>query len=144
MFCVFCAQSVIVKHSICIFQCIANKAEQLAEEFTLNHKQTANGTEDKELQELRNKYQYYSSKYSMINGIPCTNRPETQKPCSEFNVLKNATATYLSMWLQRDKHFYHISVNTTHTSVHVPTNVFDGGEYLMSLSKIFHSHSECQ
>lgn len=78
---------------------------------------------------MRNEYQYFSSKYSMINGIPCTMRSETRTQCTQFNVLRNATATYLNMWLQRDKHFYHISVNTTHTSVHVPTNVFDGCKF---------------
>lgn len=106
----------------------------------MNYTQTVNGTEEDELQELRDKYQYYSSKYSMINGVPCTNRPETQKPCSEFKVLKNATATYLSMWLQRDKHFYHISVNTTHTSVHVPTNVFDGSKLQCFPCFYYHSY----
>lgn len=98
----------------------------MAEDFASNYTENGNGTDDKELQALRNKYQYYSSKYSMINGIPCSNRSESKVPCS-FKILKNATATYLNMWLQRDKHFYHISVNTTHASVHVPTNVFDGG-----------------
>lgn len=112
-----------------LLKCIANRAEELAEDFNRNFSQTINGTEDYELQEMRNKYQYYSSKYSMINGVPCTMRSETRTQCIQFKVLKNATATYLNMSLQRNKHFYHIMVNTEHTSVHVPTNVFDGCEF---------------
>lgn len=99
----------------------------MAEEFAKNFTNMDETTE-KELKDLRNNYQYYSSKYSVINGVSCANRSETKVQCSNFKILKNANLTYLDMWLQRDKHFYHISVNKTHTSVHVPTNVFDGSE----------------
>lgn len=111
-------------------QCIANKAEELAEEFDKRFTSNANGTEDAELHRMRKEYKYYSSKYSVINNVSCKNRSETQKQCSSFKILKNADANYKKMFLQRDNHFYHISVNTTHTSVHVPTNVFDGGELI--------------
>lgn len=104
------------------------RAEELAAQFAANYSHV-NGTEEQELQAMRNRFQYYSSKYSVINGVPCSNRSETRKQCAEFNVLKNANETYLNMTLTRDKHFYHISVNTNHTSVHVPTNVFDGGRF---------------
>lgn len=96
-------------------QCIANKAQELAREFVFND----TDAED---------FQYYSSKYSTINDVPCTNRSETREQCLKFDIVKNATeTTYLNMTLKRDKHFYHISVNTNHTSVHVPTNVYDKG-----------------
>lgn len=73
-------------------------------------------------------FQYYSSKYSTINGNPCSNRSETKEQCNDFDIVRNATeTTYLNMTLKRDKHFYHISVNTEYTSVHVPTNVYDKG-----------------
>lgn len=104
------------------FQCIANKAEELAEEYAKNYTQNQNETVNQ-----RDNYKYYSSKYSNINDKPCTERPETKNQCSNFKVLKNAAQTYLNMTLERDKHFYHIKVNKEYTSVHVPTNVFDGG-----------------
>lgn len=113
----------------------------MAEEFAKNYTQTVNGTEEKKLQDIRNKYQYYSSKYSNINGNSCTNRSETKQQCLNFKVLRNATATYLNMTLQPDKHFFHISVNTTHTSVHVPTNVFDGGTFLFTVNCFWINHT---
>lgn len=32
---------------------------------------------------------------------------------------------YRAMILDQDTHFYNISVNTSHSSVHVPINVYD-------------------
>lgn len=97
-------------------RCIAQKAEKLAAEFRYNESDAEN-------------FQYYSSKYSTINDVPCSNRSETKEQCNEFEIVVNATqSTYLNMTLKRDKHFYHISVNTAYTSVHVPTNVYDKGE----------------
>lgn len=128
-------------HFLCL-QCIANKAEKLAEEFSRKYLQNANETVQAELQAMRNDYQYYSSKYSNINDVPCTLRFETKNQCSNFKVLRNATATYLNMYLQRDKHFYHINVNTSHTSVHVPTNVFDGGMvWSMAILSLSHNYN---
>lgn len=96
-------------------QCIANIAEELAENFVFNDTESES-------------FQYYSSKYSTINGVSCTNRSETKEQCNEFEIVRNATeTTYLNMTLKRDKHFYHISVNTEFASVHVPTNVYDRG-----------------
>lgn len=129
------------KPLLCL-QCIANKAEKLAEEFSQKYLQNANETVQVELQAMRNDYQYYSSKYSNINDVPCTLRFETKNQCSNFKVLRNATATYLNMYLQRDKHFYHINVNTSHTSVHVPTNVFDGGMvWSMAILSLSHNYN---
>lgn len=34
---------------------------------------------------------------------------------------------YTAMYFDRDSHFFDLEVNTTHSSVHVPTNVFDFG-----------------
>lgn len=33
---------------------------------------------------------------------------------------------YLNMSMDRDSHFYDLNVNTSYSSVHVPTNVYDG------------------
>lgn len=98
-------------------RCIANKAEKLAADFVLKNDSDAEN------------FQYYSSKYSTINGVPCSARSETKEQCNDFKIVKKATENlYLNMTLSRDKHFYHINVNTDHTSVHVPTNVYDAGE----------------
>lgn len=98
-------------------RCIANKAEKLAAEFQFNETEAEN-------------FQYYSSKYSTINGVTCAERLETKEQCNDFEIVKNATKTlYSNMTLSPDKHFYHISVNTAHTSVHVPTNVYDAGGF---------------
>lgn len=97
-------------------RCIAVKAEKLAADFVYNETDAEN-------------FQYYSSKYSTINGVNCSQRAETREQCTKFEIVKNATQTlYLNMTLIRDKHFYHINVNTNYTSVHVPTNVYDEGE----------------
>lgn len=34
---------------------------------------------------------------------------------------------YTEMFFDRDSHFFDLQVNTSHSSVHVPTNVFDQG-----------------
>lgn len=34
---------------------------------------------------------------------------------------------YREMSFDRDSHFFDLNVNTTHSSVHVPTNVYDNG-----------------
>lgn len=39
---------------------------------------------------------------------------------------------YQEMFLDQDTHFYNISVNTSHSSVHVPTNVYDKHPMVMS------------
>jgi len=40
------------------------------------------------------------------------------------------------MVLTPNSHFYNIPVNTSFSSVHVPTNVFDGGEYFFNSLKL--------
>lgn len=69
-------------------------------------------------------YTYYSSKYSPINGMNMTSTAEF-KGEELMEVVLKAGDTYRSMTLEEDTHFYNISVNTTHSSVHVPTNVYD-------------------
>lgn len=66
-------------------------------------------------------YTYYSSKYSPKNDVNITEEYEDGLP----DIVKNNTDLYQKMLLDRDTHFYNISVNTTHSSVHVPTNVYD-------------------
>lgn len=88
-------------------KCIQAKAEQVFENFDYN--QTYAETE----------FQYYSSKFSAFEG----------KSAEELmDHLKNNSYMYLNMTLNPDTHFYNISVNTEHSSVHVPSNVYDKRE----------------
>lgn len=79
-----------------------NVAEVAAEEFELN--------------ETDRNYTYYSAKYSPIQGEEKQELPEG---------LEDNEDMYLTMSLNNDTHFYNLKVNTSYSSVHVPTNVFD-------------------
>lgn len=83
-------------------------AEKTAEMFDYN--ETASGN-----------YTYFSSKYSPKNDLNITEELEDSLP----EIVKKNPRFYQKMLLDRDTHFYNISVNTTHSSVHVPTNVYD-------------------
>ncbi|XP_031619026.1 voltage-dependent calcium channel subunit alpha-2/delta-3-like [Contarinia nasturtii] len=118
------------RRKIVAVRCIANRAEQLAEEYFRNYTRNDTGISEENLKIMRNNYTYYSSKYSTINGVPCVNRSETKTICG-YKTFQNAT--YKPMILVPDKHFYHIKVNTTYSSVHVPTNVYDGSNETKSV-----------
>ncbi|XP_037958547.1 voltage-dependent calcium channel subunit alpha-2/delta-3 [Teleopsis dalmanni] len=85
-------------------KCIQQKAEAAYEEFK------ANDTFPNEY------FQYYSSKFSMFDGKSAEQLLEQQQ--------KRAWM-YLNFTLNPDTHFYNISVDTEHSSVHVPSNVYD-------------------
>lgn len=86
-------------------RCVINVAEEAAEEYVY----------DKEVSE---QYCYYSSKYSPIAGEKYD--PDLWPPgIAELN------ETYKEMYFDQDTHFYNLSVNTSHSSVHVPSNVYD-------------------
>ncbi|XP_017890141.1 voltage-dependent calcium channel subunit alpha-2/delta-3 isoform X2 [Ceratina calcarata] len=59
---------------------------------------------------------YVSGKYSPVPGLP--------KPFIPENMRKNMSA-YREIELTADSHFYNIPVNTSFSSVHIPTNVYD-------------------
>ncbi|KAJ8923671.1 hypothetical protein NQ315_010251, partial [Exocentrus adspersus] len=82
-------------------KCIQQKAEEVAENFVFNSSMP---------------YQYYSSKWSSIEGEPPVKLP--------MSILGNRRM-YLHMKMNNDTHFYNLAVNTSHSSVHVPTNVYD-------------------
>lgn len=83
----------------------------MSEQFQFNESETAN-------------YSYYSSKYSPLNGLNITQTAESKNHELPEVILEQAKL-YKNMTLDQDTHFYNISVNTTHSSVHVPTNVYD-------------------
>ncbi|KAM8715263.1 hypothetical protein ACLKA7_002333 [Drosophila subpalustris] len=85
-------------------RCIQEKAEIVNENFEFN--QTYAETN----------FTYYSSKYSTFNGNSSEQLEENEE---EYAYM------YREMQLNPDTHFYNISVDTEHSSVHVPSNVWD-------------------
>lgn len=97
-------------------RCIQQKAEAVNEEFEFNYTYAAEN------------YQYYSSKFSSFEGNPAENLTEG---------MMEYAWKYLNFTLNPDTHFYNISVDTEHSSVHVPSNIFDGGEYDSIIYEIY-------
>uniref|UniRef100_A0A336MH80 CSON014735 protein n=1 Tax=Culicoides sonorensis TaxID=179676 RepID=A0A336MH80_CULSO len=87
-------------------RCVVLKAEEVSEQFEYNETVAKN-------------FEYYSSKYSPIAGEDFD--PDELWP---DGVVQN-NDTYKVMYFYQDTHFFNISVNTTHSSVQVPTNVYD-------------------
>ncbi|XP_030376767.1 voltage-dependent calcium channel subunit alpha-2/delta-3 [Scaptodrosophila lebanonensis] len=85
-------------------RCIQEKAESANKNFEFNFTQA--------LEEVK----YYSSKYSAFNG----NRSEEL-----LEGMQIYEDMYLNLTLNPDTHFYNISVDTQHSAVHVPSNVYD-------------------
>lgn len=67
-------------------------------------------------------YTYFSSKYSPLDGKNITDSREKIP-----KIIIDNKKTYRNMYLNQDTHFYNISVNTSYSSVHVPTNIYDKG-----------------
>lgn len=61
-------------------------------------------------------FSYHSSKYSSVNG------KDVEVPES----LQDTKYRFKPMQFNIDSHFYNIAVNTSYSSVHVPTNLYDG------------------
>lgn len=61
-------------------------------------------------------FTYVSGKYSPVVGL--------KKPSIPENMKKNVSV-YREIELTADSHFYNIPVNTSFSSVHIPTNVYD-------------------
>lgn len=89
-------------------RCILEKAEHTYDEFEFNR---TYGLEE---------FQYYNSKYSLLNGKPSEKLPPS---------FRSHDYMYLNFSLNPDTHFYNISVDTQHSSVHVPSNVYDRSEF---------------
>ena len=88
-------------------RCILMKAESVSERFDFNESMVEN-------------LQYYSSKYSSIdNKGPSYPLPELMAENPDYKDV------FLPMFFDQDTHFYNISVNTSYSSVHVPTNIYD-------------------
>lgn len=92
-------------------RCILEKAENTYDEFEYN--------ETYALEE----FQYFNSKYSPFDGKPAEKLPPS---------FQSHAYMYLNFSLNPDTHFYNISVDTQHSSVHVPSNVYDRSECTQS------------
>ncbi|XP_044257646.1 voltage-dependent calcium channel subunit alpha-2/delta-3-like [Tribolium madens] len=87
-------------------KCIIEEAESLSQYWVYNNSE----------------YKYYSSKYSNVVN-------ESKIDLAELSpALKNNENMYLEMVLNDDTHFYNLPVDTSRSSVHVPTNIFDRHE----------------
>lgn len=75
-------------------------------------------------------YEYYSSKYSPINDTDTTADKLGELEYKYAKYKPDTPENYRRMWLFSDTHFFNIHVNTTFSSVHVPTNVFDKRELI--------------
>lgn len=89
------------------------KAEEIAEEFEF---------------ESFNNFSYHNAKYSTVDG----------KGHEDYI---NETL-YAPMSLIPDKQFQNIPVNRNYSSVHVPTNIYDGGKINNKVRLIIHSFND--
>lgn len=96
-------------------KCILKKAEDVAENFVLNRSEIES-------------FPYYSSKFSKFNN---KSSEELKENLLDFE------DTYLNFTLNPDTHFYNISVDTEHSSVHVPSNIYDRGMFSFFFYKYF-------
>lgn len=97
-------------------QCIHAAAKQLVREFEQNNK-----TVDKD-------FTYCSAKYS---NFTYEDGSDLERDIEKLpNFVKEKQKHYLPSELERDSHFYNISVNTNISCVHVPTNIYFLGKYI--------------
>lgn len=82
-------------------------AESLAEDFDFNATSATH-------------FKYYSSKFSPISEID-------EEPYWPDGLSLQPNVTYKTMHFYQDTHFFNYFVNTSHSSVQVPSNVFDLG-----------------
>lgn len=97
-------------------KCILKVAEEAADTFELNETEIET-------------FPYYSSKFSKFNNVSSENLKES---LSDYNM------TYLNFTLNPDTHFYNISVDTQHSSVHVPSNIYDRGMRVFNKKLVAH------
>lgn len=88
---------------------ILSVAEDMSERFDYNSSVSDN-------------YTYYSSKWSLLNDVNRTD--ELPLPISEIESM------YKTIYTDYDTHFFNISVNISHSAVHVPSNVYDRCKYI--------------
>ncbi|XP_020292815.1 voltage-dependent calcium channel subunit alpha-2/delta-3 isoform X2 [Pseudomyrmex gracilis] len=96
--------------------CIRMAAEEAAENWDTSFVDSFFFNNSAKRYNPKSNFSYTSGKCSPVNGEPA----ENDVYCEREN-----NSTYREMELTSDSHFYNIPVNTSHSSVHIPTNVFD-------------------
>lgn len=96
-------------------QRIMQKAEKVYENFEFDDTKEPS-------EELAKNFTYYSSKFSKFGN-------DSTETISDN--MKNESSKYLNFTLNQDTHFFNISVDTEHSSVHVPSNVYDSYPHVM-------------
>lgn len=80
--------------------------------------------------EYQDSFKYCSSKYSQFEYEPGVVPVRERLPFPEF---AKESHNYMELSLEKDSHFYNISVNTNTSCVHVPTNIYYKGEVITSV-----------
>lgn len=94
------------------FQCIARAAEGIAKI-------------DISLIEASKNLTYYSSKFSSVIEIDPSHCEKERPPPCLFKHSAELRKMYRRMWLRRSPRYQNLYVNTSHSSVYVPTNLYD-------------------
>lgn len=100
-------------------------AEKSSDQFELNEKG------------IRPNYTYYSSKHSPVNDTEMTADLKSAIDYRYKIILPESPEDYQPFWMYQDTHFYNIHVNTSISSVHVPTNVYDKCEIFIMNNTFF-------
>ncbi|CAB3256391.1 unnamed protein product [Arctia plantaginis] len=111
--------STMLTRKINAVKCIHATAESLAQKFNYTDK-------------MPKDFQYCSAKYSSFEYADPDDEPEKGPDFEIPKYVKNDTSHYMNISLERDSHFYDISVNTNTSCVHVPTNIFDGENHTLN------------
>ena len=108
----------------------------LAENIALDHNYDKDLGKNLLLRE--GSYSYFSSKKQLVNGgISQECRPLSALDCGAFTCSKmdeeeSKQLCYPQMTVTNNEHFSGTSVNLSHSSVHVPTDVFDGASEVIN------------
>ncbi|XP_028158814.1 voltage-dependent calcium channel subunit alpha-2/delta-4 isoform X1 [Ostrinia nubilalis] len=105
--------STMLTRKIKAVKCIHATAQKLAKEFNYTI------TEDKDY----NDFDYCSAKYSRFQYEDLADVADEDDDTNIPKFAKN-NSNYMEVQLEKDSHFYDISVNTNISCVHVPTNIY--------------------
>lgn len=74
-------------------------------------------------------YLYYNSKEMKVLDTNETPKPTEKPVVNEIDQLKAKKSAQRHIYLKTSKKFFNQAVNTSLSSVHVPTNVYDRGKF---------------
>ena len=109
-----------------------------AEEASLGHKYDKSLGERLQMKISDNGYHYFNAK--KINVMDPDGRDDESHWDKAFSAIdrdnndKRNLVGYTRIKLESNKHFSGIPVNANYSSVHVPTNVYDGGKLIICIN----------